>query len=150
MEALASVSSVSLRPLTLEELDRSFSASGLTRLEGTLAALRGDSSAEARGQEMPEGQIFTIAEDDYAGRLELAERQRKTGRLDEALGHYRAIIRGAPELLDKAIAGLEAASKEVPEQATVYRLLGDAYTRRGKYMEALEAYNRGLAASRGQ
>ncbi len=149
VEALASVSSVSLRPLTLEELDRSFSASGLTRLEGTLAALRGESASEARGQEAPEGPIFTIAEDNYTARLELAERQRKTGRLDEALGHYRAIMRGAPELIDKVIAGLLAASSEAPEQAAVYRLLGDAYTRRGKYMEALEAYNRGLAASRG-
>ncbi|HLV99637.1 MAG TPA: tetratricopeptide repeat protein [Ktedonobacterales bacterium] len=148
VEALASVSSVSLRPLTLEELDRSFSASGLTRLEDTLAALRSDSSA-ALEQETSDGVIFTIAEDDYPARLELAERQRKTGRLDEALGHYRAVMRGAPELLDKVVAGLLAAANDAPEQAAVYRLLGDAYTRRGNYMEALEAYHRGLSASRG-
>ncbi len=148
-EAPGGVSSVSLRPLTLEELDRSFSASGLTRLEGTLAALRGESSDSGWEQDLAEGPIFTIAEDDYPARLELAERQRKTGRLDEALGHYRAVMRGAPELIDKVIAGLQAATSEAPEQAAVYRLLGDAYTRRGKYMEALEAYNRGLAASRG-
>jgi tetratricopeptide (TPR) repeat protein len=143
------VSSVSLRPLTLEELDRSFSASGLTRLEGTLAALKGDSGDGAWEQELAEGPVFTIAEDDFPARLELAERQRKTGRLDEALGHYRAVMRGAPELIDKVIAGLQAATSEAPEQAAVYRLLGDAHTRRGNYMEALEAYNRGLAASRG-
>jgi tetratricopeptide (TPR) repeat protein len=148
-EAPGGISSVSLRPLTLEELDRSFSASGLTRLEGTLAALRGDNSDDNWDQELAEGPIFTIAEDDYPARLELAERQRKSGRLDEALGHYRAVMRGAPELIDKVIAGLLAASSESPEQAAIYRLLGDAYTRRGKYMEALEAYNRGLAASRG-
>ncbi len=148
-ETLAGLSSVSLRPLTLEELEHSLSVSGLTRLEGTLAALRGEGSSEAWGQELPEGPVFTIAEDDYPARLELAERQRKTGRLDEALGHYRAIMRGAPELIDKVIAGLLAAANETPEQAAVYRLLGDAYTRRGNYMEALEAYNRGLAASRG-
>ncbi len=148
-EALAGLASVSLRPLTLEELDRSLSVSGLTPLEETLAALRGEGSGDAGGQAMPDGPIFTIAEDDYPGRLELAERQRKTGRLDEALGHYRAIMRGAPELIDKVIAGLLAATSEAPEQAAVYRLLGDAYTRRGDYMEALEAYNRGLAASRG-
>jgi tetratricopeptide (TPR) repeat protein len=147
--ALAGLSSVSLRPLTLEELERTFSASGLTRLEGTLAALTAGRSDDAWGQELPEGPVFTIAEDDYPARLELAERQRKAGRLDEALGHYRAIIRGAPELIDKVIAGLLAATSESPEQAAVYRLLGDAYTRRGNYMEALEAYNRGLAASRG-
>jgi tetratricopeptide (TPR) repeat protein len=148
VEALASVSSVSLRPLTLEELDRSFSASGLTRLEDTLAALRGDSST-ALEQETSDGVVFTIAEDDYPARLELAERQRQTGRLDEALGHYRAVMRGAPELLDKVVAGLLAAANDAPEQAAVYRLLGDAYTRRGNYMEALEAYHRGLSASRG-
>ncbi len=146
---LTSISSVSLRPLTLEELEGAFSASGLTRMEGTLAALRGDSSLESWGHDLTEGPLFTIAEDDYPGRLELAERQRKTGRIDEALGHYRAIIRGAPELLDKVIAGLQAAASQSPEQAAIYRLLGDAYTRRGNYMEALEAYNRGLAASRG-
>ncbi len=149
VEALASVSSVSLRPLTLEELDRSFSASGLTRLEGTLAALRGDTSSEVPEPETPEGGILTIAEDDYPARLELAERQRQTGRLNEALGHYRAVMRGAPELIDKVVAGLQAAARDAPEQAAVYRLLGDAYTRQGNYMEALEAYHRGLDASRG-
>ncbi|HEY7350343.1 MAG TPA: tetratricopeptide repeat protein [Ktedonobacterales bacterium] len=148
-EALGGISSVSLRPLTLEELERTFSASGLTHLEGPLAALTDASSGETWGQEIPEGKVFSIAENDFPARLELAERQRKTGRLDEALGHYRAIMRGAPELIDSVIAGLRAATSENPEQAAVYRLLGDAYTRRGNYMEALEAYNRGLAASRG-
>jgi len=146
---LTAISSVSLRPLTLEELEGAFSASGLTRIEGSLAALRGDSSLESWGHDLTDGPVFTIAEDDYPGRLELAERQRKTGRIDEALGHYRAIIRGAPGLLDKVILGLQAAASQSPEQAAIYRILGDAYTRRGNYMEALEAYNRGLAASRG-
>jgi tetratricopeptide (TPR) repeat protein len=149
VEELASISSVSLRPLTLEELDRTFSVSGLTRLEGTLAALRGENPGDSLEQEMPEGPLFTIAEDNYSARLELAERLRKSGNLEEALGHYRAIMRGAPEFIDKVITGLLAASQEAPGQATVYRLLGDAYTRRGNYMEALEAYNKGLAASRG-
>jgi tetratricopeptide (TPR) repeat protein len=148
---LSGISSVSLRPLTLEELERTFSASGLTRLEETLAGPASDrSTIPPWGQEGTEADLLTIAEDDYPARLELAERQRKTGRLDEALGHYRAIIRGAPELIDRVITGLVAATGEGPEQAAVYRLLGDAYTRRGDYMEALEAYNRGLAASRGQ
>jgi tetratricopeptide (TPR) repeat protein len=148
--ALAGLSSVSLRPLTLQELEESFSVSGLTRLEGPLAALADEKMKESWDDTMGESPILTIAEDDYQGRLELAERQRKTGRLDEALGHYRAIIRGAPDLINKVIAGLLESTGEGPEQAAAYRLLGDAYTRRGSYMEALEAYNRGLAASRGQ
>ena len=148
--ALAGMSSVSLRPLTLQELEESFSASGLMRLEGPLATLAEEKTKESWDEDMRESQILTIAEDDYPGRLELAERQRKTGRLDEALGHYRAIIRGAPEMIEKVIAGLLESTGEGPEQAAAYRLLGDAYTRRGSYMEALEAYNRGLAASRGQ
>lgn len=142
----AGISSVSLRPLTLEELERSFSASGLKRLEGTLAALAGE---VGDGPNEREGMVLTLAEDDYAARLELAEHQRKLGRVDEALGHYRAVLRGAPELIDTVIAGLLAVTREAPEQAAAFRLLGDAYTRRGKYMEALEAYNRGLTASRG-
>jgi tetratricopeptide (TPR) repeat protein len=148
--ALAGMSSVSLRPLTLQELEESFSASGLMRLEGPLATLADEKTKESGDEDMRESQILTIAEDDYPGRLELAERQRKTGRLDEALGHYRAIIRGAPEMIEKVIAGLLESTGEGPEQAAAYRLLGDAYTRRGSYMEALEAYNHGLAASRGQ
>ncbi|HEX6778321.1 MAG TPA: tetratricopeptide repeat protein, partial [Ktedonobacterales bacterium] len=148
--ALVGMSSVSLRPLTLQELEESFSASGLMHLEGPLAALADEKTKESWSEDIREGQILTIAEDDYPGRLELAERQRKTGRLDEALGHYRAIIRGAPEMIEKVIAGLLESTGEGPEQAATYRLLGDAYTRRGSYMEALEAYNRGLAASRGQ
>ncbi len=148
--ALAGLSSVSLRPLTLQELEESFSVSGLTRLEGPLATLADEKNKESWDNTAGESSILTIAEDDYVGRLELAERQRKTGRLDEALGHYRAIIRGAPDLINKVIAGLLEATGEGPEQAAAYRLLGDAYTRRGSYMEALEAYNRGLAASRGQ
>ncbi|HEU5200739.1 MAG TPA: tetratricopeptide repeat protein [Ktedonobacterales bacterium] len=148
--ALAGLSSVSLRPLTLQELEASFSVSGLTRLEGPLATRADEKKKESWDDTMGESPILTIAEDDYPGRLELAERQRKTGRLDEALGHYRAIIRGAPDLINNVIAGLLESTGEGPEQAAAYRLLGDAYTRRGSYMEALEAYNRGLAASRGQ
>ena len=147
---LASLSSVSLRPLTLQELEESFSASGLKHLEGPLAMLADEKNKESSGEDTSTSPILTIAEDDYPGRLKLAERQRKTGRLDEALGHYRAIIRGAPDMIDKVIAGLLESTGEGPEQAAAYRLLGDAYTRRGSYMEALAAYNRGLAASRGQ
>ncbi len=146
---LAGISSVSLRPLTLQELEQTFSVSGLTRLEGALPATAANSD-ESWETDFGDPPVLTIAEDDYLGRLELAERQRKTGRIDEALGHYRAIIRGAPELIEKVIAGLQEATGAGPEQAAAYRLLGDAYTRRGAYMEALEAYNRGLAASRGQ
>jgi tetratricopeptide (TPR) repeat protein len=147
--ALAGLSSVSLRPLTLQELEQTLSVSGLTRLEGVLPATAANNDASWE-TDFGENPVLTIAEDDYVGRLELAERQRKTGRIDEALGHYRAIIRGAPELVDRVIVGLQEAIGAGPEQAAAYRLLGDAYTRRGAYMEALEAYNRGLAASRGQ
>lgn len=150
LAALGGISSVSLRPLTLEELEHTITVSGLkpaSGLPGTASATTSDHTLEA---ESGAGQFLTIAEDDYPGRLELAERQRINGNLSEALGHYRAVIRGAPHLVDRVISGLLASIGETPEQAAVYRLLGDAYTRRGNYMEALEAYNRGLAVSRGQ
>ncbi len=143
--ALGSISSVSLRPLTLEELEQTITLSGLKPPPGLPGA-----SADNSGVESAFDQPLTIAEDDYAGRLELAERQRVFGNLSEALGHYRAVIRGAPHLVDRVISGLLASTNDTQEQAAVYRLLGDAYTRRGNYMEALEAYNRGLAVSRGQ
>lgn len=146
---LARMSSVSLRPLTLEELEINFSASGLRHLEGTLAALAGETGGKPETAGESEVAILTVAEDDYATRLELAEHQRKLGQIEEALGHYRAVLRGAPNLVDTVIAGLLAVTREAPEQAAAFRLLGDAYTRRGDYMEALEAYNRGRAASRG-
>ncbi len=150
LAALGGISSVSLRPLTLEELEHTITLSGLkpaSGVSGTTAATAPDRDAST---ESNSGQFLTIAEDDYPGRLELAERQRINGNLSEALGHYRAVIRGAPHLVDRVISGLLASIEEAQEQAAVYRLLGDAYTRRGNYMEALEAYNRGLAISRGQ
>ncbi len=146
---LARTSSVSLRPLTLEELEINFSASGLRHLEGTLAALAGETDDKSETPGDGEAAILTIAEDDYPTRLELAEHQRKLGQIEAALGHYRAVLRGAPALVDAVIEGLLAVTREVPEQAAAFRLLGDAYTQRGDYMEALEAYNRGRIASRG-
>jgi tetratricopeptide (TPR) repeat protein len=150
LAALGGISSVSLRPLTLEELEHTIALSGLKPASGLPGAASATTPDNDPASESSSGQFLTIAEDDYPGRLELAERQRLQGNLAEALGHYRAVIRGAPHLVDRVIAGLLASIDETSEQAAVYRLLGDAYTRRGNYMEALEAYNRGLAVSRGQ
>jgi tetratricopeptide (TPR) repeat protein len=150
LTALGGISSVSLRPLTLEELEHTYTLSGLKPTSGQPGASPSHVPDNDSGSESSASQFLTIAEDDYPGRLELAERQRINGNLNEALGHYRAVIRGAPHLVDRVISGLLASADEAPEQAAVYRLLGDAYTRRGNYMEALEAYNRGLAVSRGQ
>jgi tetratricopeptide (TPR) repeat protein len=157
LAALSSISSVSLRPLTLEELDQSLTLSGLkpetSAPSSTSPSTPSGTSPSTTSQPMPGPDIphiLTIAEDDFPGRLELAEQQRKNDNLAVALSHYRAVIHGAPHLIEKVIAALLASTGEGPEQAAVYRLLGDAYTCRGNYMEALEAYNRGLAISRGQ
>jgi tetratricopeptide (TPR) repeat protein len=150
LAAIGGISSVSLRPLTLEELEHTFTLSGLKPSGGLSGTSATSVSATGSGAGRAAGDFLTIAEDDYSGRLELAEQQRTSGNLGEALGHYRAVIRGAPHLVDQVITDLLASAEAGTEQAAVYRLLGDAYTRRGDYMEALEAYNRGLAVSRGQ
>jgi len=89
------------------------------------------------------------AADDYPGRLEYARRQRDSGRLDDALTEYRAILKNAPDLLPELVAQLQDSLAEAPDHPEIHRLLGDVHIRQGDYLSALEAYNRAVALTEG-
>jgi len=88
------------------------------------------------------------ADSDYRARLAQATHLRLRGQLSEALILYQEILRFAPDLITQVISELQAIADNTPERGPVYHLLGDAYLRQGNYLQALEAYNQGLALVR--
>lgn len=70
------------------------------------------------------------------------------GAYDEAMQEYRLIIRNAPELLDDVISNMRALLKINPRFSLGYRVLGDAYMRRGEYLQAMESYNKALTMAK--
>ena len=70
------------------------------------------------------------------------------GDFDEAMQEYRAIIRGTSNLLDEVISNVRALLKLAPQYAAGYRVLGDAYMRKGEYLQAMEAYNKALTMTK--
>ncbi len=70
------------------------------------------------------------------------------GDFDEAMQEYRAIIRSTPNLLDEVISNVRALLKLAPKYSTGYRVLGDAYMRKGEYLQAMEAYNKALTMTK--
>lgn len=71
-----------------------------------------------------------------------------SGSYDEAMHDYRVIIRNAPELLEDVISNLRALLKIHPRFSLGYRVLGDAYMRKGEYLQAMEAYNKALTMAK--
>lgn len=71
-----------------------------------------------------------------------------SGAYDEAMQEYRLIIRNAPELLDDVISNLRALLKFTPRFSLGYRVLGDAYMRKGEYLQAMESYNKALTMAK--
>jgi tetratricopeptide (TPR) repeat protein len=71
-----------------------------------------------------------------------------SGAYDEAMQEYRLIIRNAPELLDDVISNIRALLKFNPRFSLGYRVLGDAYMRRGEYLQAMESYNKALTMAK--
>lgn len=71
-----------------------------------------------------------------------------SGAYDEAMQEYRLIIRNAPELLDDVISNLRALLKITPRFSLGYRVLGDAYMRKGEYLQAMESYNKALTMAK--
>jgi len=67
-----------------------------------------------------------------------------TGDYDEAMQEYRAIMRTGPDLLDEVISNVRALLKLAPKYSAGHRVLGDAYMRKGEYLQAMEAYNKAL------
>ena len=70
------------------------------------------------------------------------------GDYDEAMQDYRAIIRSTPDLLDEVISNVRALLKLAPKYSAGYRVLGDAYMRKGEYLQAMEAYNKALTMTK--
>ncbi|MEO7019023.1 MAG: tetratricopeptide repeat protein [Ktedonobacteraceae bacterium] len=71
-----------------------------------------------------------------------------SGAYDEAMNDYRLIIRNAPELLDDVISNMRALLKLNPRFSLGYRVLGDAYMRKGEYLQAMESYNKALTMAK--
>jgi tetratricopeptide (TPR) repeat protein len=71
-----------------------------------------------------------------------------SGSYDEAMQDYRVIIRNAPELLEDVISNMRALLKIHPRFSLGYRVLGDAYMRKGEYLQAMEAYNKALTMAK--
>lgn len=71
-----------------------------------------------------------------------------SGAYDEAMQEYRVIIRNAPELLEDVISNMRALLKITPRFSLGYRVLGDAYMRKGEYLQAMEAYNKALTMAK--
>ena len=61
---------------------------------------------------------------------------------------YRFIIGKAPELLGEVVSNMRALLKIAPRYSAGYRVLGDAYMRKGEYLQAMEAYNKALATAK--
>ncbi len=71
-----------------------------------------------------------------------------SGAYDEAMQEYRLIIRNAPQLLEDVISNLRALLKINPRFSLGYRVLGDAYMRKGEYLQAMESYNKALTMAK--
>lgn len=71
-----------------------------------------------------------------------------SGAYEEAMQEYRLIIRNAPELLDDVISNMRALLKINPRFSLGYRVLGDAYMRKGEYLQAMESYNKALTMAK--
>jgi tetratricopeptide (TPR) repeat protein len=72
--------------------------------------------------------------------LILARAYRDASQFQEALGEYDYIVQKAPRLINPVIADLEALAKQSGVPLEVHRILGDAYTRADRLVEALEQY----------
>jgi tetratricopeptide (TPR) repeat protein len=70
------------------------------------------------------------------------------GAYEDAMQEYRLIIRNAPELLDDVISNMRALLKINPRFSLGYRVLGDAYMRKGEYLQAMESYNKALTMAK--
>lgn len=71
-----------------------------------------------------------------------------SGAYEDAMQDYRVIIRNAPELLEDVISNLRALLKINPRFSLGYRVLGDAYMRKGEYLQAMESYNKALTMAK--
>lgn len=70
-----------------------------------------------------------------------AVQHQEAGRIDQAVDHYREILRVAPELAEELEGHLKLVVRHYPEHNAAHRVLGDAYMRLGRFQLAIEEYN---------
>jgi tetratricopeptide (TPR) repeat protein len=97
---------------------------------------------ERKGQKEADGNLSNH------DRLLRGYQHQLAGSYDDAMQEYRIIIRNAPELLDDVISNVRALLKLAPRFSLGYRVLGDAYMRKGEYLQAMEAYNKALTMAK--
>lgn len=125
--------------LTMEAIENGLASAGFARLEtGRLASLA--STLDGAPPEEDEAPVQDVPQ-----RLAAAHELRQKGRLGEALGEYRTLVKAAAEHMPAIIRDLRDAAIEDPQEPEIPRLLGDALIRQGEYADALEAYNRANA-----
>jgi len=71
-----------------------------------------------------------------------------SGAYEDSMQEYRLVIRNAPDLLEDVISNLRALLKINPRFSLGYRVLGDAYMRKGEYLQAMESYNKALTMAK--
>jgi thioredoxin-like negative regulator of GroEL len=81
---------------------------------------------------------------DYETRLSLARAYHVEGDREAAFDQYGKLTRSG-RLLEMVIEDLERASRDAPDESTVWHLLGDAYVKAGHLQKALESYQEALA-----
>lgn len=127
--------------LTIEAIEQGLSSSGFARHEtGRLASVASMLDDAATDE--------TVPDLDVPSRLGHARELRHAGKLAEALGEYRVLVKAQNDQLPQVVRALMDAAIEQPDDAEIQRLLGDAHIRLGNYIESLDAYNRASALQR--
>jgi tetratricopeptide (TPR) repeat protein len=73
--------------------------------------------------------------------LELARQALNYDKLDDALAHYKKILRNR-DTQDEVIADLQAALSKYPKHVGLWQMLGDAYMGKDRLRDALESYTK--------
>lgn len=124
--------------LTIEGLEQGLASVGFARLDtGRL------STVASMIRDLPAPDAVPAASPQ--ARLAAARDLRSAGRLGEALGEYRLLVKQTTDELPEVIRDLRDTAIVAPQEPEVYRLLGDAYMRLGQYEAALDAYNQAAA-----
>jgi tetratricopeptide (TPR) repeat protein len=95
---------------------------------------------------LPEGVLVGIEPEEEAEYAELLAQARaawKAGDVDAALAYYSQLIQ-AEAGLDEVIADLQEAIAEQPDNASLCRVLGDAYMANGMIDQAIEIFNQAM------
>ncbi|HEY0753681.1 MAG TPA: tetratricopeptide repeat protein [Ktedonobacteraceae bacterium] len=106
------------------------------------------SNGKARGGERKSSEHVDESNLSHHERLLRGYQYQLSGAYEESMQEYRLVIRNAPELLEDVISNLRALLKINPRFSLGYRVLGDAYMRKGEYLQAMESYNKALTMAK--